>query len=70
MNLPVTCSDYTEFLKHAFIEGNDTPLFQEDIQTYGFSFSHEISDESMLAMPNLNVKAVESKVDPEFFLDK
>lgn len=70
LGLTVNASHYTEFLKHAFIEGNDTPLFQEDIDLYRFSFPLDIEESYKLQEPKLLVKAIESTVSSEFFIDK
>lgn len=68
LDLTVTTEDYTEFLKHAFIEGNDTPIFKEDVDAYGISFPVELSEPSVLQVPKIHVKAIGSIVDSSCFM--
>ena len=70
LGLDVTVEHYAEFLKHSFIEGIDSPIFQHDIDMYKFTFPCEICDPSKLYVPSTSSHAIESKVAPEFFLDK
>lgn len=68
LGLKVLPEDYTEFLKHSFIEGNDTPIFQEDIDMYSFSFPCILNSSGNLETPGIIVRAIESENNIEMFI--
>jgi hypothetical protein len=68
LGLHVNREHYEEFLKHPFLEGNDTPVFEEDIETYSFTFPYSPSSSELLEKKNVYVRAIESKVDCDMFL--
>ena len=70
MGLKATVEHYEEFLKHGFIEGVDSPIFQEDIDTYNFMFEYELCSPEKLHVPATYSCAIPSKVGTEFFIDK
>lgn len=70
MGLNVDASHFEEFMKHSFLEGIDSPIFQEDIDTYNFTFHHELCDSEKLNIPNTSSCAILSKVDTALFIDK
>jgi hypothetical protein len=55
----VDISKYREFLKYNFLEGNDTPLFEDDIRMHNISFEYELSHYTFLNVKELIVRAPE-----------
>jgi hypothetical protein len=64
MGIHLPASFFTEMDKYNFIEGNELPVIQKDINLYNLKFSCTISDELVLGMSDVYVK--HPKMDYKF----
>lgn len=65
MGIHLPASFFTEMDKYNFIEGNELPIIQKDIDLYNLKFPCTISDELVLGMPDV-VFVKHPKIDYKF----
>jgi hypothetical protein len=53
MGIKTTDENIKEFIKHNFLGGHESPVFQRDIDIYGFTYKLTLQDDSLFENPNL-----------------
>lgn len=57
-NIVLPLSFFEYFMKIKFLEGNDIPIFQIDVDTYDIKYPYVLTDDSLLHTPNIYAQPI------------